>query len=71
MSVKWDNQYAPCYTKHVDYEDYKIGKPLKTPLVKEYKGVHHELLDKRLQIDCGISIAATLPLKKDLLDDDM
>ena len=48
----------------VDYEEYKIGKPPEPPLVTEYKGVYHDLIDKRLQIDCALSVAATLTSKE-------
>ena len=47
--------------------EYEIGKPPKIPLVKEYKGADRDLTDKRLPIDCAMSAASTLPLKKDLL----
>ena len=50
--------------KHVDYEEHKIEKPLKRPFVKEYKDVHRDLIDKRLQIDCVMSVAATLTSKE-------
>ena len=45
--------------------EYKIGKPLKTPLVKQCKNVHRDLINKHLQIDCAMSVAAIL--KKNLL----
>ena len=48
----------------IDYEEYKIGKPPEPPLVTEYKGVYHDLIDKRLQIDCALSVAATLTSKE-------
>ena len=32
--------------------------------MKEYKGVHHGLIGKRLQIDCEMSAAATLTSKE-------
>ena len=51
--------YAHCYPKHVAYEEYKIGKPPKIPLVKEYKFLHRDLIDKRLQINCTMPVAAT------------
>ena len=66
--------YAPCCTKRVDYEEYKIGKPPKIPLVKEdeykreykglYKGEYKGFIDKRLPIDCAMFVAATLTSKE-------
>ena len=53
--------------KHVDYEEYKIEKQLKTHLVEEYKVAYHDLIDKRLQIDCAMSVAATLTSKEESL----
>ena len=32
--------------------------------MKEYKGFHCDLIDKRLQIDCAMSVAATLTSKE-------
>ena len=32
--------------------------------MKEYKGVHRDLIDKRLQIDCAMSVAATFTFKE-------
>ena len=32
--------------------------------MKEYKDVHHNLIDKRLEIDCAMSVAATLTSKE-------
>ena len=32
--------------------------------MKKYKGVHHDLTDKRLQRDCPMSVAATLTSKE-------
>ena len=51
----------------VDYEEYKIEQPTETPLVREYKGVHRDLVDKLSQIDSAIPVAGTLTSKKDLL----
>ena len=42
---------TPLVTRNtVNYKEYKIGKPTETPLVKEYKGGHHDLIGKHLQI---------------------
>ena len=41
-----------------------MGKLLKIPLIKEYKGVHRDLKDKCLQTNCAMSVAATLTSKE-------
>ena len=52
---------VPLVTRNiVDYDEYKTGKPSELPLVIEYKIIHRDLIDKRLQIDCAISVGAAL-----------
>ena len=53
-----------CYTKRFHYEEYKIRKLLKTPLIREYNGFQRDLIDKCLQIDCAMSAAASLTSKE-------
>ena len=56
---------TPLVTQNiVDFEEYKIEKPPKSPLVTEYKGVHCDFTDKCLQTDGTMSIAATLTSKE-------
>ena len=56
---------APLVTRSiVDYEEYKTGKPSEPPLVIEYKSIHRDLIDKRLRIDCAMSVGATLTSKE-------
>ena len=56
---------APLVTRSiVDYDGYKTGKPSEPPLVIECKMIHRDLKDKLLQIDCAMSVGATLTSKE-------